>query len=91
MATSSHLAGGEGRPPEDATETTMSESLLRLDAVKARTGLSRTALYVRIADGTFPRPVNLSKRLSAWPASEVDAWVQQQLATRDEHKDYEHA
>lgn len=69
----------------------MSESLLRLDAVKARTGLSRSETYRRIADGTFPRPVNLSKRLSAWPASEVDAWVQQQIATRDEPKDYEHA
>jgi prophage regulatory protein len=69
----------------------MSESLLRLDAVKARTGLSRSELYRRVADGTFVRPINLSKRVVCWPASEVDAWVQQQIATRDEHKDYANA
>lgn len=68
----------------------MPESLLRLDAVKARTGLSRSETYRRIADGSFPRPINLSKRMAAWPASEVDAWVQQQIAMRDEPKDYQH-
>lgn len=61
----------------------MSESLLRLDAVKARTGLSRSDVYRRIAEGSFPRPVNLSKRMAAWPASEVDAWVSAQIAQRD--------
>jgi prophage regulatory protein len=69
----------------------MPESLLRLDAVKTRTGLSRTALYLRIADGSFPRPVNLSKRMVAWPASEVDAWVDHQIALRDQQKESEYA
>lgn len=68
----------------------MPESLLRLDAVKARTGLSRSETYRRIADGTFPRPINLSKRMAAWPASEVDAWVQQQIAMRDLQKEFEY-
>ena len=69
----------------------MSESLLRLDAVKARTGLSRSETYRRIAEGTFPRPINLSKRVVCWPASEVDAWIERQIASRDQQKESEHA
>jgi prophage regulatory protein len=68
----------------------MSDSLLRLDAVKARTGLSRSDVYRRIAEGTFPRPVNLSKRMAAWPSSEVDEWVDRQIALRDQPNEVEH-
>lgn len=61
----------------------MSEQLLRLDAVVSRTGLSRSALYRAMDAGEFPRPVQLTKRLVAWPASEVDLWVEQQIAARN--------
>lgn len=37
----------------------MAHSLLRLPAVKARTGLSRSSIYVKIARGTFPAPIQL--------------------------------
>jgi len=61
----------------------MSDQLLRLSAVKTRTGLSRSALYRLMLSGGFPRPVQLTKRLVAWPASEVDNWVDAQIAARD--------
>lgn len=35
------------------------DTLLRLPQVKARTGLSRSTIYLRIAQGSFPRPVRL--------------------------------
>lgn len=49
--------------------------ILRLPAVKARTGLSRSSLYQRIRNGNFPRPVKLGPRASGWLESEVDAWI----------------
>ena len=51
----------------------MTHSILRLPAVKASTGLSRSTIYLRIAQGVFPRPVSLGARAVGWPASEVVA------------------
>ena len=51
----------------------MTHSILRLPAVKARTGLSRSTLYLRIAQGVFTHPVSLGGRAVGWPAHEVAA------------------
>jgi prophage regulatory protein len=57
--------------------------LIRLPQVKARTGLSRSELYRRMAAGDFPQPVKLGERASAWPESEVSAWCEARIAARD--------
>lgn len=57
--------------------------LLRLPQVKARTALSRSEIYRRIAAGTFPAPVKLGERASAWPEHEVSAWCEARIAARD--------
>lgn len=67
----------------------MPESLLRLDAVKARTGLSRSETYRRIAEGTFPLPVKLSSRRVAWVEGEILAWIDQQIARRNQSNEME--
>ncbi|MCB1943977.1 MAG: AlpA family transcriptional regulator, partial [Candidatus Accumulibacter sp.] len=48
--------------------------------VKARTGLSRSTIYLRIADGSFPRPVSLGPRAVGWLESEVDDWLASRVA-----------
>ena len=40
----------------------MPHTMLRLPTVKARTGLSRSTIYLRISRGTFPAPVSLGGR-----------------------------
>lgn len=60
----------------------MALSFLRLPAVKDRTGLSRSTIYLRIADGTFPKPVNLGGRAVGWVESEVDDWARKRIAAR---------
>ena len=57
--------------------------LERLPQVKARTGLSRSELYRRIAAGDFPAPCKLGERASAWPEHEVTAWCEARIAARD--------
>ena len=46
-------------------------AILRRKQVQALTGLSRSTLYLRIAQGVFPRPVSLGARAVGWPATEV--------------------
>ena len=57
----------------------MPQVLLRLPSVKARTGLSRSSLYARISQGTFPRPINLGARAVGWIESEVEEWLTQRI------------
>lgn len=57
----------------------MSNVILRLPTVKARIGLSRSTIYLRVAEGSFPRPVSLGGRAVGWVESEVDAWISRQI------------
>ena len=58
-------------------------SILRLPAVKARTGLSRSTIYLRISEGDFPKPISLGGRAVGWVESDIQDWLQQQIdATR---------
>ncbi len=57
-----------------------SETLLRLPVVLQRTGLSRSSLYAAIGSGAFPKPIALSERCRAWPASVVSEWIARRIA-----------
>lgn len=58
------------------------DSLIRLDEVKSRTGLSRSTLYAYMSEGRFPAPVTISERCVAWVESEIDAWIAERIAAR---------
>jgi len=53
----------------------MTHIILRLPEVKARTGLSRSTIYLRIAEGDFPRSVSLGGRAVGWLESDIDQWL----------------
>ncbi len=57
----------------------MTTAILRLPAVKARTGLSRSTIYLRVSEGTFPRPVSLGGRAVGWIESEIQQWLEQRI------------
>lgn len=55
----------------------MVTKILRLPNVKSRTGLSRSTIYLRVSEGSFPAPVSLGGRAVGWIESEVDEWLNQ--------------
>lgn len=59
----------------------MTHTILRLPAVKARTGLSRSTIYLRVSQGSFPKPVSLGARAVGWVEAEIQEWVQRQIET----------
>jgi prophage regulatory protein len=62
--------------------------ILRRRQVERRCGLSRSAIYQKVADGTFPKPIRLSTHSMGWLAHEVDAWIEQRIrASRATHKE----
>ena len=57
-------------------------SILRLNEVKRRTGLSRSSIYAKIAEGDFPSQVSLGKRAIGFVESEIDGWIAQRIERR---------
>lgn len=57
--------------------------ILRRKEVEARTGLSRSTIYKRIADGTFPAPIPLGAKSVGWVAGEIDEFLAGCIAQRD--------
>ena len=49
--------------------------------MKARTGLSRSTIYLRVANNCFPKPIALGGRAVGWIESEIDQWLSEQLKT----------
>lgn len=56
-------------------------TIIRRREVEARTGLSRSTIYLRIAAGNFPRPIKLGGRAVGWVEGELETWLQQQVAS----------
>ncbi len=50
-------------------------AILRLPAVKTRTGLGRSTIYALISRGDFPKPVLLGTRAVGFLEHEIDAWI----------------
>ena len=70
--------------PRDYDFATMKgDSVLRLPQVKARVGLSRSSIYLRISNGEFPKPISLGARAVGWLESEIDAWLKAKTEARD--------
>ena len=51
------------------------DRILRINAVLDRTGLTRSTLYRKVANGTFPPQIKISERCAGWRESAVNAWM----------------
>ena len=51
----------------------MTHTILRIPVVKTESGLSRSTIYLRIAQGLWTKPVSLGARAVGWPSNEVSA------------------
>ena len=60
-------------------DNSMAHTILRLPAVKARTGLARSTIYLRISEGSFPKPIRLGVRTVGWLESEIEAWLSERI------------
>ena len=49
--------------------------ILRLPAVLARVGVSRSTLYLWVSEGRFPASIPLGERSIGWLESDVDEWI----------------
>ena len=60
------------------------DRIVRLKTVLARTGLSRSTIYRKIAEGTFPAQLKISTNSAGWRESDIDRWVADPVRWRTE-------
>ena len=51
------------------------DRIVRLKTVLARTGLSRSTIYRKIAEGTFPAQLRISVNGAGWRESDINRWI----------------
>ncbi|OHV18606.1 AlpA family phage regulatory protein [Rhizobium sp. RMa-01] len=57
---------------------------LPIDEVVERTSLSRRTLYREISENRFPRSVQLTARRVGWPEVDINTWIANKIAAREE-------
>lgn len=63
----------------------MATIFLRLPTVQRRTGLSRSSIYFRMSEGSFPRPVSLGSRAVGWVESDVQQWIEARIQASSDY------
>jgi len=58
----------------------LQHKFLRLPQVKSTTGLSKSSIYARISEGTFPKQISLGPRLVVWVESDIQNWITEQVS-----------
>ena len=58
------------------------DRIVRLKTVLDRTGLSRSTIYRKIAEGTFPPQIRISVNGAGWRESDINRWIADPVAWR---------
>lgn len=58
------------------------DRILRIRTVLQRTGLSRSTLYRKVQDGSFPQQVKISIHGAGWRESVISRWIADPAAYR---------
>ncbi|MER9129019.1 AlpA family phage regulatory protein [Mesorhizobium sp. M0768] len=58
------------------------DRIIRLKTILARTGLSRSTIYRKIAEGTFPAQIRISLNGAGWRESDVNRWISNPVSWR---------
>ena len=60
----------------------VADRIIRLKTVLSRTGLSRSTIYRKIAEGTFPAQLKISMNGTGWHESDINCWIANPAAWR---------
>ncbi len=59
------------------------KKFIRINTVKAKTGLSRTSIYTLMKRGEFPASISLGPRCVAWLETAVNSWMDDRIKASD--------
>ncbi|QWD04985.1 AlpA family phage regulatory protein [Polynucleobacter paneuropaeus] len=53
-----------------------SVKLLRISDVANKTTLAKSTIWLKMAQGQFPKPTKISAAINVWKESDIDAWIE---------------
>lgn len=59
-------------------------TLLRIKDVSTKTTLAKSTIWLKLAQGTFPKPAKISSSINVWKSSDIDAWIEQKFNSSNE-------
>lgn len=59
----------------ETARSMLSVRLLRIWEVELLTGAKKSWIWACVADGTFPKPIKVSSRITAWRGQDVLDWM----------------
>lgn len=65
--------------PDSVPEPKRVTRLIRLKEVQHRVGLGRSTIYRWMAEGKFPKPVQLGGYAVAWAEDDIQNWIAMRL------------
>lgn len=58
----------------------MFNKIIRLPAVKEKTGLSRSSIYLRMSKDEFPKSISLGDRAIGWLETDIEQWIDERIS-----------
>jgi len=62
------------------------DRIIRMNTVRDRTGLSRSTIYRKITEGTFPPQLKISTNGAGWRESDINRWGADPVRWRPEEE-----
>jgi prophage regulatory protein len=62
----------------------LKDAVLKMSAVSEITGVPASSIYRKVASGQFPAPIKLGESASGWLLSEIEQWIAERRAERDD-------
>jgi len=54
--------------------------LLRIADVSTKTTLAKSTIWLKMAEGRFPKPTKLSPAINVWKESDIDEWIESKFS-----------
>jgi prophage regulatory protein len=86
MPALSGLSSRQKQPEGGLAAMREPDRIIRLRTVLSRTGLSRSTIYRKIAEGTFPAQLKISTNGSGWHESDINHWIVDPASWRPKHE-----
>ena len=58
--------------------------LLRIGDVSKKTTLGKSTIWLKMAEGNFPKPTKLSPAINVWKESDIDEWIENKFSQPSE-------
>ena len=62
------------------TQMDANVKLLRIADVSTKTTLAKSTIWLKMSEGSFPKPTKLSHAINVWKESDIDEWIENKFS-----------